>query len=129
MRSLGIKEGLIMKKRVLVFLVGFLILAMAWPVYAVDLDVSGEFQVRGFYFDNLVDGFDEGAGGVDCSAFSDSTTDCDDQKNLEEFDFLRVGTSLAHDFIPCVQMRCFSSQTRKGRSRGLRSMPLRWTLQ
>jgi len=58
-------------RKLLVAAVGFLTMLTALPVYAVDVNFSGEVRVRAFWDDNLTDGNSGGGVNDDMSRFND----------------------------------------------------------
>jgi hypothetical protein len=80
-----------MKKAVLVVLAGLMVIISALPVFAVDLKFNGDFRVRGFYHENIIDAYDTGTTGAPCTA----ATNCNDQVAYNSMRFLLTATATA----------------------------------
>jgi hypothetical protein len=96
-RANGEQGGEHMKKFLVVFVAGLMVFLTALPAFAVDIKVNGDFRVRGFYHENVVDGYDKGATNAavlaNCAALG--TTNCDDQVAYNSMRFLLTTTATA----------------------------------
>src|SRR5574341_1336139 len=84
-----------MKKTVLVLLAGLIVFFSALPVFAVDLKINGDFRVRGFYHENLVDAYDTGTTGALATCAALGVPNCADEAAYNSMRFLLTATAKA----------------------------------
>ena len=102
-----------MKKALVVFLAGLVVLFAALPAFAADLKFNGDFRIRAFYHENITDAYDTGTTGAPCAGLP---TNCNDAVAYSSMRFLLTTTASAGLATGVVTLD-FTSQSNSGNLR------------